>query len=131
MQRGADASGGWHGSDDTSRNARVPGPPKRVSGMGVPFQTGAVPSVAARRSTGAPVTPVISACSVPVRNLPTFTNIKGFLAAKPDLMVTVDRADLNRVMMGVEILPGTAPTQRQVPPGRTFAVPDSGLIQTD
>jgi alkyl sulfatase BDS1-like metallo-beta-lactamase superfamily hydrolase len=96
----------------------------------------------------------------------TLTNIKGFLAAKPDLTVTVNRADLNRVMMGVasfdqladegkarfdgdrtvihklrdlmvtftpdfEILPGTAPTERQVPPGRTFALPASGLIQTD
>jgi hypothetical protein len=30
-----------------------------------------------------------------------------------------------------EILPGTAPTQRQVPPGRSFALPASGLIQTD
>jgi len=96
----------------------------------------------------------------------TLTNIKGFLAAKPDLTVTVNRSDLNRVMMGVasfdqladegkarfdgdrtvihklrdlmvtftpdfEILPGTAPTERQVPPGRTFALPASGLIQTD
>jgi alkyl sulfatase BDS1-like metallo-beta-lactamase superfamily hydrolase len=96
----------------------------------------------------------------------TLTNVKGFLAAKPDLTVTVDRADLNRVMMGVatfdqladegkarfdgdrtiihklrdlmvtftpdfEVLPGTAPTQRQVPPGRSFALPASGLIQTD
>ncbi len=31
----------------------------------------------------------------------TLTNIKGFLAPKPDLTVTVNRADLNRVMMGV------------------------------
>jgi hypothetical protein len=30
-----------------------------------------------------------------------------------------------------EILPGTAPTQRQVPPGRSFALPATGLIQTD
>ena len=72
----------------------------------------------------------------------------------------MNRADLNRVMMGVatfdqladegkarfdgdrtiihklrdlmvtftpdfEILPGTAPTQRQVPPGRSFALPGS------
>jgi alkyl sulfatase BDS1-like metallo-beta-lactamase superfamily hydrolase len=96
----------------------------------------------------------------------TLTNIKGFLAAKPDLTVTVNRADLNRVMMGVatfdqlgdegkarfegdrtiihklrdlmvtftpdfEILPGTAPNARQVPPGRTFALPANGLIATD
>ena len=96
----------------------------------------------------------------------TLTNIKGFLAAKPDLTVTLNRADLNRVMMGVasfdqladegkarfdgdrtvihklrdlmvtftpdfEILPGTAPTERQVPPGRSFALPASGMIQTD
>jgi alkyl sulfatase BDS1-like metallo-beta-lactamase superfamily hydrolase len=89
----------------------------------------------------------------------TLTNMKGFLVPKPDLTITVDRADLDRVMMGVatfdqlaqegkarfdgdrtiidklrdmmvtftpdfEILPGTAPTQRQVPPGRPFAVPD-------
>ena len=86
---------------------------------------------------------------------------------KPDLTVTVNRADLNRVMMGVasfdqlaqegkarfdgdrsviaklrdlmvtftpdfEILPGTAPTQRQVPPGRPFAMPDvSTLIHAE
>jgi alkyl sulfatase BDS1-like metallo-beta-lactamase superfamily hydrolase len=96
----------------------------------------------------------------------TLTNIKGFQAAKPDLTVTVNRVDLNRVMMGVasfdqladegkvrfegdrtviaklrdlmvtfapdfEILPGTAPTERQVPPGRSLALPSSGLIQTD
>jgi alkyl sulfatase BDS1-like metallo-beta-lactamase superfamily hydrolase len=96
----------------------------------------------------------------------TLTNIKGFLVAKPDLTITVNRADLNRVMMGVatfdqlaeegkariegdrtiihklrdlmvtftpdfEILPGTAPSERQVPPGRTFALPANGLTQTD
>jgi alkyl sulfatase BDS1-like metallo-beta-lactamase superfamily hydrolase len=88
----------------------------------------------------------------------TLTNMKGFLVPKPDLTVTVNRADLNRVMMGVasfdqladegkarfegdrtiigklrdlmvtftpdfEILPGTAPTERQVPPGRPFMLP--------
>jgi alkyl sulfatase BDS1-like metallo-beta-lactamase superfamily hydrolase len=31
----------------------------------------------------------------------TLTTIKGFQAAKPDLTVTVNRADLNQVMMGV------------------------------
>src|SRR5512135_2246126 len=96
----------------------------------------------------------------------TLTNIKGFQVAKPDLTITVNRADLNRVMMGVatfdqlategkakfdgdrtiigklrdlmvtftpdfEILPGTAPTQRQVPPGRPFALPAHGLTQSD
>ena len=96
----------------------------------------------------------------------TLTNIKGFLVPKPDLTVTVNRADLNRVMGGVasfdqlategkakfdgdraiihklrdlmvtftpdfEILPGTAPNQRQVPPGRSFALPASGLTLTD
>jgi hypothetical protein len=30
-----------------------------------------------------------------------------------------------------EILPGTAPTQRQVPPGRSLALPANGLIVTD
>ena len=30
----------------------------------------------------------------------TLTTIKGFQAQKPDLTVTVNRADLNRVMMG-------------------------------
>jgi len=30
----------------------------------------------------------------------TMTNIQGFLAAKPDLTITVNRADLNQVMMG-------------------------------
>jgi len=89
----------------------------------------------------------------------TLTNIKGFQEPKPDLTITLDRADLNRVMMGAasfdqladegkarfegdraiihtlrdlmvtftpdfEILPGTAPTQRQVPPGRPFVLPD-------
>jgi alkyl sulfatase BDS1-like metallo-beta-lactamase superfamily hydrolase len=89
----------------------------------------------------------------------TLTTIKDFLAPKPDLTITINRADLNRVMMGqasfdqlategkvrfdgdraiihklrdmmvtftpdFEILPGTAPTQRQVPPGRPFALPD-------
>jgi alkyl sulfatase BDS1-like metallo-beta-lactamase superfamily hydrolase len=89
----------------------------------------------------------------------TLTTIAGFQIAEPDLTITVNRADLNRVMMGVagfdqlategkakfdgdrtiigklrdlmvtftpdfEVLPGTAPTQRQVPPGRPFALPD-------
>jgi alkyl sulfatase BDS1-like metallo-beta-lactamase superfamily hydrolase len=93
----------------------------------------------------------------------TLTNVEGFLAPKPDLTITVDRAQLNRVMMGVasfdqlvqegkarfdgdrtvigklrdmlvtftpdfEILPGTAPSQRQVPPGRSFAMPDAGTL---
>jgi alkyl sulfatase BDS1-like metallo-beta-lactamase superfamily hydrolase len=31
----------------------------------------------------------------------TLTAIKGFQAPKPDLTVTVNRADLNRVMMGI------------------------------
>jgi len=96
----------------------------------------------------------------------TLTNIKGFLVPKPDLTVTVNRADLNRVMAGVasfdqlategkakfdgdraiihklrdlmvtftpdfEILPGTAPSQRQVPPGRSFALPTTGPTLTD
>jgi alkyl sulfatase BDS1-like metallo-beta-lactamase superfamily hydrolase len=30
----------------------------------------------------------------------TLTNIKGFLAKNPDLTITVNRADLNQVMMG-------------------------------
>ena len=89
----------------------------------------------------------------------TLTNMKGFQVPNPDLTITMNRSDLNRVMMGVasfdqlategkakfdgdrtiihklrdlmvtftpdfEILPGTAPTQRQVPPGRPFALPD-------
>ena len=96
----------------------------------------------------------------------TLTTIEGFQLPEPDLTITVNRADLNRVMMGVasfdqlgqegkarfegdrtvigklrdlmvtfapdfEILPGTAPSARQVPPGRSFALPASGLIQTD
>jgi len=97
----------------------------------------------------------------------TLTNIEGFQDPKADLTITVNRADLNRLMMGVasfdqlaqegkarfdgdrsvisklrelmvvftpdfEILPGTAPTQRQVPPGRPFALPDVGtLIQPE
>jgi alkyl sulfatase BDS1-like metallo-beta-lactamase superfamily hydrolase len=93
----------------------------------------------------------------------TLTNVEGFQAPKPDLTITVDRAQLNRVMMGVasfdqlaqegkarfegdrtvigklrdllvaftpdfEILPGTAPSQRQVPPGRSFAMPDASTL---
>jgi alkyl sulfatase BDS1-like metallo-beta-lactamase superfamily hydrolase len=89
----------------------------------------------------------------------TLTNMRGFLAPDPDLTITVNRSELNRIMMGVasfdqladegkarfegdraiihklrdlmvpftpnfEILPGTAPTKRQVPPGREFALPD-------
>jgi alkyl sulfatase BDS1-like metallo-beta-lactamase superfamily hydrolase len=97
----------------------------------------------------------------------TLTNIEGFQDPNPDPTLTVDRADLNRVMMGVasfdqpaqegkarfdgdrtviaklrdlmvtfkpdfEILPGTAPTQRQVPPERPFAMPDvSTLIHAE
>jgi alkyl sulfatase BDS1-like metallo-beta-lactamase superfamily hydrolase len=96
----------------------------------------------------------------------TLTNIKGFQVAKPDLTITVNRADLTRIMMGAatfdqlaaegkarfdgdravigklrdlmvtftpdfEILPGTAPTQRQVPPGRSFALPAVGVILND
>ena len=30
-----------------------------------------------------------------------------------------------------EFIPGSAPEQRQVPPGRPFVLPASGLIQTD
>jgi alkyl sulfatase BDS1-like metallo-beta-lactamase superfamily hydrolase len=91
-------------------------------------------------------------------NNATLTNIQGFQDPKADLTITLDRAELNRVMMGTasfeqlvqegkarmqgnagvlkqlgslmvafkpdfEILPGTAPTQRQVPPGRPFALP--------
>lgn len=93
----------------------------------------------------------------------TLTNIQGFQAGKPDLTITVNRAELNRVMMGeasleqleregkaqlvgdrrvitslrelmvpftpdFEILPGTAPTARQVPPGRSFALPPTGTL---
>ena len=97
----------------------------------------------------------------------TLTNIEGFQNPEADLTITVDRADLNRVMMGqsgfeqlekegkakldgdrtviaklrdmmvtftpdFEILPGTAPSERQVPPGRSFALPDAGaLIDVD
>jgi alkyl sulfatase BDS1-like metallo-beta-lactamase superfamily hydrolase len=97
----------------------------------------------------------------------TLTNIEGFQDPKADLTLTLNRADLDRVMMGVasfdqlaqegkarmdgdrtvlarlrdlmvaftpdfEILPGTAPTQRQVPPGRSFALPaDSIQIQPE
>jgi len=97
----------------------------------------------------------------------TLTNIEGFQDPKADLTLTLNRADLDRVMMGVasfdqlaqegkarmdgdrtilarlrdlmvaftpdfEILPGTAPTERQVPPGRSFALPaDSTQIQPE
>ena len=93
----------------------------------------------------------------------TLTNIEGFQDPEADLTLTINRADLNRVMMGIatfdqlaqegkarfdgdrsviyklrdlmvtftpdfEILPGTAPTQRQVPPGRPFALPDVSTL---
>ncbi len=96
-------------------------------------------------------------------NNATLTNIQGFQAPRPDLTLTLNRADLNRVMMGVatfdqlagegkvrfdgdrsvihklrdllvsftpdfEILPGTAPTQRQVPPGRPFSLPETSTL---
>jgi alkyl sulfatase BDS1-like metallo-beta-lactamase superfamily hydrolase len=93
----------------------------------------------------------------------TLTNIEGFQLPKADLTLTVNRADLNRVMMGVatfdqlgqegkarfdgdrtviaklrdllvtftpdfEILPGTAPNERQVPPGRSFSLPEASTL---
>ncbi len=93
----------------------------------------------------------------------TLTNIEGFQDPQADLTITVNRADLNRLMMGVasfdqlsqegkarfdgdrsviaklrdlmvtftpdfEILPGTAPTQRQVPPGRPFSLPEVSTL---
>ncbi|MFN9547024.1 MAG: alkyl/aryl-sulfatase [Cyanobacteriota bacterium] len=97
----------------------------------------------------------------------TLTNIKGFQDPKANLTITVNRSDLNRVMMGsasleqleregkarfvgdralvtqlrdrmvtftpdFEILPGTAPKPRQVPPGRSFALPATDtLIHAD
>jgi len=96
----------------------------------------------------------------------TLTNIEGFQSPAADLTITLDRAQLDRVMMGMatfdqlaqegkarldgdpsvlrglrdllvtftpdfEILPGTAPAQRQVPPGRPFVLPDSLVSQDD
>lgn len=90
----------------------------------------------------------------------TLTNIEGFQSPSADLTITVNRSDLNRVMIGTatldqleaegkarlegnravlaqlrermvpftpdfEILPGTAASERQVPPGRSFALPAS------
>jgi alkyl sulfatase BDS1-like metallo-beta-lactamase superfamily hydrolase len=95
---------------------------------------------------------------VELRNA-TLTNIEGFQSPKPDLTLTLNRADLNRVMLGLatfdslaqegkarfegdrtaiyklrdlmvtftpdfEFIPGSAPEQRQVPPGRPFVLPD-------
>ena len=89
----------------------------------------------------------------------TLTNIEGVQSLKPDLTLTLNRADLNRVMLGVasfdqlaqagqarfdgdrtaiyklrdlmvtftpdfEFIPGSAPDNRQVPPGRPFVLPD-------
>jgi len=89
----------------------------------------------------------------------TLTNIEGVQSPKPDLTLTLNRADLNRVMLGVatfdslaqegkarfdgdrtaiyklrdlmvtftpdfEFIPGSAPENRQVPPGRPFVLPD-------
>jgi alkyl sulfatase BDS1-like metallo-beta-lactamase superfamily hydrolase len=89
----------------------------------------------------------------------TLTNIEGVQSPKPDLTVTLDRAQLNRVMFGVatfdqladegqakldgdrtaihrlrdlmvtftpdfEFIPGSAPDERQVPPGRPFVLPN-------
>ena len=48
-------------------------------------------------------------------NNATLTNIKGFLASEPDLVLTINRADLERTMMGAktleaQIADGTAKT---------------------
>jgi len=45
----------------------------------------------------------------------TLTNIKGFLASEPDLVLTINRSDLERTMMGAktleaQIADGTAKT---------------------
>jgi len=53
----------------------------------------------------------------------SFVGDRSVIGKLRDLMVTFTP--------DFEILPGTAPTQRQVPPGRSFALPATGLIQTD
>ncbi len=46
----------------------MPGPPNRVSGVGVPLKVKVLPSAAASRSCGAPASPSTATCSVPFRN---------------------------------------------------------------
>jgi alkyl sulfatase BDS1-like metallo-beta-lactamase superfamily hydrolase len=62
----------------------------------------------------------------------TLTNMKGFLAPTPDLTIIHKLRDLMVTFTpDFEILPGTAPTERQVPPGRSFALPPIGVILGD
>jgi alkyl sulfatase BDS1-like metallo-beta-lactamase superfamily hydrolase len=54
----------------------------------------------------------------------TLTNIKGFLAAKPDLTLTINRADLEKTMMGVTTL------ETQIASGKATAVGDLRILGT-
>ncbi len=53
----------------------------------------------------------------------TLTNIKGFVAAKPDLTLTINRADLELTMMGAKTL------EAQIADGAAKVAGDVGILQ--
>ena len=53
----------------------------------------------------------------------TLTNIQGFLSAKPDLTLTINRADLEKTMMGAK------PLSAQIADGTAKAVGNVGVLQ--
>jgi alkyl sulfatase BDS1-like metallo-beta-lactamase superfamily hydrolase len=53
----------------------------------------------------------------------TLTNIKGFQAAKPDLTLTINRADLEQTMMGAK------PLEAQIADGTAKAVGDVSILK--
>jgi len=53
----------------------------------------------------------------------TLTNIKGFVAAKPDLTLTINRADLELTMMGAKTL------EAQIADGTAKVAGDVGILQ--
>jgi alkyl sulfatase BDS1-like metallo-beta-lactamase superfamily hydrolase len=53
----------------------------------------------------------------------TLTNIKGFLADKPDLTLTINRSDLEQTMMGAKTLEG------QIADGTAKVEGDAGVLK--
>ena len=53
----------------------------------------------------------------------TLTNIQGFLSTKPDLTLTINRADLEKTMMGAKTL------DAQIADGTAKAVGDAGVLK--
>src|SRR5271166_6580501 len=53
----------------------------------------------------------------------TLTNIKGFLADKPDLTITINRTDLEQTMMGAKTL------ESQIKEGTAKVKGDTGVLQ--